>query len=87
MTGFEFEGLEYKRLFLADTMFDGHGQILVTPMDELIRKARGEAAGKTEPEGEKEGSKPPEVYVCHISQFFDYAFLKLSQTSEMDGKL
>lgn len=54
MTGFEFEGLEYKRLFLADTMFDGQGQILVTPMDELIRKARGEAAGKTEPEGEKE---------------------------------
>ena len=50
MMGIEFEGLKYKRLFLADTMFDGQGQILVTPMDELIAKARGDAVSETKPE-------------------------------------
>ena len=37
-----FEGLDTsKRLFLPETMFEGQGQILVTPMDELIEKAHG----------------------------------------------
>lgn len=36
--GFEFEGLDTsKRLFLPDNMLSGQGQIIVTPMDELIR--------------------------------------------------
>jgi len=56
MTGFDFEGLEYRRLFLADTMFDGQGQILVTPMDELIKKARGDAASETKPTERPDGS-------------------------------
>ena len=36
-----FEGLKKERLFLPDTMFDGQGQILVTPMEELIKKNHG----------------------------------------------
>ena len=37
-----FEGLDTsKRLFLPDNMLDGQGQIIVTPMDELIDKAHG----------------------------------------------
>lgn len=36
-----FEGLDTsKRLFMPDTMLDGQGQIIVTPMDELINKAQ-----------------------------------------------
>ena len=31
-----------KRLFMPDTMIEGQGHILVTPMDELIKKAHGE---------------------------------------------
>ena len=62
MMGVEFEGLKYKRLFLADTMFDGQGQILVTPMDELIAKARGDAVSETKPErpvvGEAKEAQP-----------------------------
>ena len=42
-----FEGLDNdERLFMPDTMFEGQGQILVTPMEELIKKAHGEEAGK-----------------------------------------
>ena len=34
-----FEGLDTsKRLFMPDSMLDGQGQILVTPMNELIEK-------------------------------------------------
>ncbi len=34
-----FEGLDTsKRLFMPDSMLDGQGQILVTPMEELIKK-------------------------------------------------
>ena len=37
-----FEGLDTsKRLFMPDTMLDGQGQILVTPMDDLIDRAQG----------------------------------------------
>lgn len=37
-----FEGLDTsKRLFMPDNMLDGQGQILVTPMDELIDRAHG----------------------------------------------
>lgn len=37
-----FEGLDTsKRLFMPDNMLDGQGQIIVTPMDELIDKAHG----------------------------------------------
>ena len=43
--GLTFEGLDVsKRLFLPDTMLEGQGQILVTPMDELIQKAHGKEA-------------------------------------------
>ena len=36
--GFEFEGLDTsKRLFLPDNMLIGQGQIMITPMEELIR--------------------------------------------------
>ena len=36
-----FEGLDTsKRLFMPDNMLDGQGQILVTPMDQLIDKAQ-----------------------------------------------
>ena len=36
LVGIEFEGLDTsKRLFLADTMMEGQGQILVTPLAEL----------------------------------------------------
>ncbi len=39
-----FEGSDTsKRLFMPDTMIEGQGHILVTPMDELIKKAHGEA--------------------------------------------
>ena len=42
LMGLEFEGLDTsKRLFLPDSMADGQGQILVTPMDQLIKKAHG----------------------------------------------
>ncbi len=42
LMGLTFEGLDTsKRLFLPETMFEGQGQILVTPMDELIKKAHG----------------------------------------------
>jgi len=35
-----FEGLDTsKRLFMPDSMLDGQGHILVTPMDELIKEA------------------------------------------------
>jgi len=37
-----FEGLDTsKRLFMPDTMIEGQGHILVTPMDELIKKTHG----------------------------------------------
>ncbi len=37
-----FEGLDTsKRLFMPDNMLDGQGQIIVTPMDELIDRAHG----------------------------------------------
>jgi len=37
-----FEGVDTsKRLFMPDTMLDGQGQIMVTPMKELIAKAHG----------------------------------------------
>ncbi len=42
-----FTGLDTsKRLFLPDTMLDGQGQILVTPMDKLIEKAHGKEEKK-----------------------------------------
>ena len=42
LMGIEFEGLDTsERLFLADSMLDGQGQILVTPMKELIKMAKG----------------------------------------------
>ncbi|MBR0139632.1 MAG: NADH-quinone oxidoreductase subunit C [Firmicutes bacterium] len=38
-----FEGLDTsKRLFMPESMLDGQGQILVTPMKELIKKVKGE---------------------------------------------
>ena len=38
-----FEGCDTsERLFMPDSMLEGQGQILVTPMKELIRKAHGE---------------------------------------------
>lgn len=37
-----FEGVDTsKRLFMPDNMLDGQGQIIVTPMDQLIDKAHG----------------------------------------------
>lgn len=43
LMGLDFEGLDTsRRLFLPDTMQDGQGQIIVCPMDELTKKARGE---------------------------------------------
>ena len=37
-----FEGLDAsKRLFMPESMIDGQGHIIVTPMDELIDKAHG----------------------------------------------
>ena len=45
LMGLQFEGLDTsRRLFLPDSMTDGQGQILVTPMDQLIQKAHGEEA-------------------------------------------
>ena len=42
LMGMTFEGLDTsKRLFLPETMMDGQGQIIVTPMDKLIDKAHG----------------------------------------------
>ncbi len=42
LMGLEFEGLDTsRRLFLPETMVEGQGQILVTPMDQLIKKAHG----------------------------------------------
>ena len=39
LIGIEFDGLDTsKRLFLADTMMEGQGQILVTPLSELREK-------------------------------------------------
>ena len=47
LMGLTFEGLDVsKRLFLPDTMLEGQGQILVTPMDELIKKAHGKEAAE-----------------------------------------
>ncbi|MBQ4181633.1 MAG: NADH-quinone oxidoreductase subunit C [Firmicutes bacterium] len=38
-----FEGCDTsKRLFMPDSMLDGQGQILVTPMDKLLKKVKGE---------------------------------------------
>jgi len=43
LIGVVFTGLDTsKRLFMPDSMMDGQGQIFVTPMDELIKKAHGE---------------------------------------------
>lgn len=40
-----FEGVDTsKRLFMPDTMLSGQGQIIVTPMDELIKKAHDKEA-------------------------------------------
>ena len=42
-----FEGVDTsKRLFMPDTMVDGQGQIMVTPMDELIDKAHGKESSR-----------------------------------------
>ena len=42
-----FEGLDTsKRLFMPDSMLEGQGQIFVTPMEELIKKAHGEEASE-----------------------------------------
>ncbi|MCX7951279.1 MAG: NADH-quinone oxidoreductase subunit C [Clostridiales bacterium] len=39
LMGVKFEGLKMKgRLFLPDTMLEGQGHILVTPLDELRKK-------------------------------------------------
>ena len=44
--GFTFEGLDTsKRLFLPDNMLDGQGQIIVTPMEDLINNRYGEKEG------------------------------------------
>ncbi|SEF76970.1 Respiratory-chain NADH dehydrogenase, subunit [Caloramator fervidus] len=43
LIGVTFEGLKMRgRLFLPDTMFEGKGQILVTPLSELVKKTQGE---------------------------------------------
>ena len=43
-----FEGVDTsKRLFMPDSMLSGQGQILVTPMDELTKKAHGTEGGDT----------------------------------------
>lgn len=34
-------------------------------------------------QGKEKRSKSPEVYICHISQFLNRVFLKLSQTNEI----
>ena len=46
LMGIEFEGLDTsERLFMPDSMLSGQGQILVTPMKELIKLAKeGEEA-------------------------------------------
>lgn len=42
LMGIKFEGLNLRgRLFLPDTMLDGQGQIIVTPLSELREKALG----------------------------------------------
>ena len=42
LIGQKFDGLDTsKRLFMPESMLEGQGQILVTPMDELIDKAHG----------------------------------------------
>lgn len=42
LIGVNFEGLNMRgRLFLPDTMFEGKGQILVTPLNELVKKTQG----------------------------------------------
>ena len=42
-----FGGLDTsQRLFMPDTMFEGQGQILVTPMDSLIKMTHGEKEDK-----------------------------------------
>lgn len=39
LMGVQFEGLEMRgRLFLPDTMLEGQGHIIVTPLDELRKK-------------------------------------------------
>jgi NADH:ubiquinone oxidoreductase subunit C len=42
LMGIKFEGLNMRgRLFLPDTMLEGQGQIIVTPLSELREKALG----------------------------------------------
>lgn len=42
LMGIKFDGLNLRgRLFLPDTMLDGQGQIIVTPLSELREKALG----------------------------------------------
>lgn len=42
LMGIVFDGLDTsERLFMPDSMLDGQGQILVTPMKELIKMAKG----------------------------------------------
>ena len=42
LMGIVFDGLDTsERLFMPDNMLDGQGQILVTPMKELIKMAKG----------------------------------------------
>ena len=54
-----FEGLDTsQRLFMPDTMLEGQGHIIVTPMDELIKKAQGSGEAKAE-EAEAQGSEAP----------------------------
>ncbi|MGI6071739.1 MAG: NADH-quinone oxidoreductase subunit C [Lachnospiraceae bacterium] len=53
-----FEGVDAsKRLFMPDSMLDGQGQILVTPMKELIEKAQGKKEQGKKEQGKKEQDK------------------------------
>ena len=46
-----FEGLDTsKRLFMPESMIEGQGHIIVTPMDELIKDVQGEEAQEKEAE-------------------------------------
>lgn len=47
LMGIRFEGLQMRgRLFLSDTMLDGQGHIIVTPLAELREKAIGVKEGE-----------------------------------------
>ena len=47
LMGITFEGLEMRgRLFLPDTMLEGQGQIVETPLKELVEKAQGKKEDK-----------------------------------------